>query len=222
MVCSTVTPTLRSSWGISRTVTQATHTAPSHQPGPPPGRRAAGYFVAVLLAGALIAGLIAVVSSGGGGSSTEVAGSFGTNYPGLEERRLAAGVPTMGDSSAGGAHIHPKLAIFVRGERIELPANVGIDPARSPMEMAGLHTHDASGLIHVENAADPTLGQFFEIWGVPLSPSQLGPHQAKGSESVRAWVNGSPASALGGLMMEDGQQIVVALGPKNASAPPSG
>jgi hypothetical protein len=200
-------------------VTQATQTAPSHQPAPPPGRRAAGYFVAVLLAGALIAGLVAVVSSGGGGSGTEVAGSFGTNYPGLEERRLAAGVPTMGDSSAGGAHIHPKLAVFVRGERIELPANIGIDPARSPTEMAGLHTHDASGVIHVENAADPTLGQFFEIWGVPLSPGQLGPHQAKDSERVRAWVDGRPSAELEDLVMQDGQEIAVVLGPREASAP---
>jgi hypothetical protein len=201
-------------------VTQATETAPSHQSPSPPGRRAAGYFAAVLLAAALIAGLVAVLSSGGGGSGTEVAGSFGTNYPGLEERRLAAGVPTMGDSSAGGAHIHPKLAVFVRGERIELPANVGIDPARSPMEMAGLHTHDASGLIHVENAADPTLGQFFEIWGVSLSPTQLGPHQAKNSESVRVWVDGRPSTQLEDLVMEDGQQIAVVLGLREASAPP--
>jgi hypothetical protein len=160
----------------------------------------------------LIAGLIVVVSSGGGRSDIEVAGSFGTNYPGLEQRRLAAGVPTMGDSSAGGAHIHPKLAVYVRGERIEVPANIGIDPARSPTEMAGLHTHDGSGVIHVENAADPTLGQFFEIWGVPLSPTQLGPHQAKDSETVRAWVDGKPAAELEDLVMEDGQEIVVAFG----------
>jgi hypothetical protein len=193
-------------------VTQATQTAPSHQSTPPPGRRAAGYFVAVLLAGAVIAGLIAVLNSGSGGSGTEVAGSFGTNYAGLEERRLTAGVPTMGDSSAGGAHIHPKLAVFVRGERIELPANVGIDPARSPMEMAGLHTHDASGVIHVENAADPTLGQFFEIWGVPFSETELGPYEAKGSERVRMWVDGEPSTEFGELVMEDGEEIVVAFG----------
>jgi hypothetical protein len=168
--------------------------------------------VAVLLAGALIAGLIAVLSSGGGGSGTEIAGAFGTNYSGLEERRLAADVPTMSDASAGGPHIHPKLAVYLRGEEIEVPANIGIDPTRPPSEMAGLHTHDAAGTIHVENAASPTLGQFFEIWGVVLSPTQLGPHRAKDSESVRAWVDGRPSTQLEDLVMEDGQEIVVAFG----------
>jgi hypothetical protein len=203
------------------TVSQPTQAqAPTPDPAPH-GRRAAGYFVAVLLSGAAIAGLIAVISSGGGRSEVASAAPFGTHYDGLEERRLQAGVPTMSDQSAGGPHIHPKLAVYVRGERIEIPVNIGIDPSRSPQDMAGLHTHDSSGVIHVENAADPTLGQFFQIWGVQLSPTQLGPHEAKDSEGVRAWVDGEPVSQLTDLVMEDGQEIVVALGPKGASAPPA-
>jgi hypothetical protein len=78
--------------------------------------------------------------------------------------------------------------------------------------MAGLHTHDASGTIHVENASDPTLGQFFAIWGVPLSEQQLGPNRATGSEGTRMWVDGEPSTALGNLVMEDGEEIVIAFG----------
>jgi hypothetical protein len=40
-----------------------------------------------------------------------------------------------------------------------------------------LHTHDGSGIIHVELpqvvSTAPTLGDFFTIWGEPLGPSQV-------------------------------------------------
>lgn len=203
-------------------MTQSTKRPSAREPASPPGRRAAGYFVAAILIGAVVAGGIAVLAASDDGSNGEAtAGAFGTHYDGLEQRRLQAGVSTMSDASAGGAHIHPRLSVYVRREQVQIPTNIGIDPSRPPTAMAGLHTHDSSGVIHVENAADPTLGQFFEIWGVPLSPTQLGPYKAKPSESVRAWVDDSPAGELGSLVMEDGQQIVVALGPREAAAPPS-
>ena len=184
-------------------------------------RRVAGYFVAVILAAALVAALIAVISSGGGDSSSAAAeGAFGTHFSGLEERRVAAGVPTMSDPSAGGAHIHPRLAVYVRGEQVPLPPNIGIDPYQPPQSMAGLHTHEGGDVIHVENAADPTLGQFFEIWGVPFSATELGPYKAGDSEQVRMWVDGTPSTEFGDLVMEDGQEIVVSFGPSNGPPPP--
>jgi hypothetical protein len=181
----------------------------------------AGYFVAVILGAAVVAALVAVLGSGGEGSPrTEVEGPFGTHFSGLEERRLAAGVPTMSDMDAGGEHIHPRLAVHVRGEQVPLPPNIGIDPARPPQSMAGLHTHEGGEIIHVENAADPTLGQFFEIWGVPFSATELGPYEADGTEQVRMWVEGTPSTEFGDLVMEDGQEIVVSFGPGDAPPPP--
>jgi hypothetical protein len=138
-------------------------------------------------------------------------GEFGTHYEGLEERRLAAGVPTMSDPGTG-EHIHPQLEVYAHGEQIPIPVNVGIDPSRPPEMMAGLHTHDTSGVIHVENADQPTLGQFFQIWGVPFSADGLGPYEAGGDERVRVWVDGQESSEYGDLVIEDGQQIVVAFG----------
>jgi hypothetical protein len=188
--------------------------------GPEPRRRMAGYFAAAILGAAMVAAVVLVLSSGDGeetGASSE--GVFGTHYSGLEDRRLTAGVPTMSDTSAGGAHIHPRLSVYVRGEEIPLPVNIGIDPSRPPQAMAGLHTHDQSGVIHVENAAQPTLGQFFEIWGVPLSSTELGPYEAKGSEQVRMWVDGEPSTEFGELVMEDGQEIVLAFGDEQQIPP---
>jgi hypothetical protein len=204
-------------------VTQRTQQTAPHPRANPPGRnRAAGYFVAALLAAAVVAGLVAVLSSGGGGGSSGATdGAFGTHYAGLEERRVQAGVPTMSDSSTGGAHIHPQLAVYVRGNQISLPANIGIDPSKSLTEMAGLHTHDSSGVIHVENAANPTLAQFFQVWGVPFSSTQLGPNHAKNGDVVRMWVDGKASQTFGALPLEDGQRIVVSFGPANAAPPPS-
>ena len=85
--------------------------------------------------------------------------------------------------------------------------------------MAGLHTHDASGTIHVEGVSGPRLGQFFAIWGVPLSARQLGPYRAAGDNAVRMWVDGKPSTAFGQLKLADRQRIVVSFGPKNAPPP---
>ena len=47
--------------------------------------------------------------------------------------------------SRSGLHWHPELAIFVKGEKQEIPANLGIGAVHNPM-----HTHDSSGIIHLE------------------------------------------------------------------------
>ena len=182
-------------------------------------QREIGLVVAGFLLIACIAAVILGATTGGGSESASVTGAFGTHYDGLEQRRIAAGVPTMTDVSAGGDHIHPQLDVYIRGEQIPIPVNIGIDPSRPPESMAGLHTHDSSGVIHVENAARPTLGQFFEIWGVPFSVDRLGPYEVKGDESVRIFVDGEPSQDYRGLVLEDGEEVVVAYGTE-AELPP--
>ena len=52
-----------------------------------------------------------------------------------------------------------------------------------------LHTHDQTGVIHIESPVQKfyTLGDFFAVWGQPLSSGQVGP--AKGTLAV--YVDGS-------------------------------
>jgi hypothetical protein len=64
----------------------------------------------------------------------------------------------------------------------------------------------------VENAVDPTLGQLFEIWGVPFSADQLGPYENEGDERVRVWVDGEPSQEFEDAVLEDGQEVVVGYG----------
>lgn len=183
-------------------------------------QRLIGAAVAGILLAATVAAVVLVTISGDDSGSADAEGTFGTHYEGLEERRLEAGVPTMSDSPApGAAHIHPSLSVYASGEQIPIPVNIGIDPARPLEQMAGLHTHDQSGLIHVENAAEPTLGQFFAIWGVRFSADGLGPYEADGDQRVRMWVDGKPSEEFGDLVLEDGQEVVVAYG-SDAQLPP--
>jgi hypothetical protein len=85
-------------------------------------------------------------------------------------------------------HIHAHLTIFINGAQRQVPAGVGI-PGSQPEQTAQgqvagggsclywLHTHAPDGIIHVESPIHRTytLGDFFDLWGQPLGPSQVGP-----------------------------------------------
>lgn len=69
--------------------------------------------------------------------------------------------------SRNGFHWHPELAIYVKGEKQEFPANIGIGAVHQP-----IHTHDdaTQGIVHLEfqglvRKNDIMLGQFFKGWG---------------------------------------------------------
>lgn len=68
--------------------------------------------------------------------------------------------------------------------------------------------------------ADATLGQFFEVWGVPFSKTQLGPYHARGGKVMRMWVDGKPSKEFRELQLRDNQDVVVALGEKRTAPPP--
>lgn len=113
--------------------------------------------------------------------------------------------------SASGMHTHPELAVFVKGERMEVPENIGIGPMHAgmpgydaSMQMAAMHTHDASGVIHLEFMRGPVhqddvrLGQFFSMWGKDM--------RSFGS-NMRMTVNGAENTEHENYMMRDGDKI---------------
>jgi hypothetical protein len=96
-------------------------------------------------------------------------------------------------------HIHTHLTIFVNGQPRQVPPAIGIPGAVAQQTSAGpfigsgtcfywLHTHAADGIIHIESPVERTytLGEFFDEWGQPLGPGQVGPAKGK----VTAIVNG--------------------------------
>jgi hypothetical protein len=85
-------------------------------------------------------------------------------------------------------HIHAHLTVFVNGAARQIPAAIGIPGAQAENTPTGpyiasgscfywLHTHAADGIIHIESPVHRTytLGDFFDIWGQPLGPDQVGP-----------------------------------------------
>jgi hypothetical protein len=85
-------------------------------------------------------------------------------------------------------HVHAHVAIFINGQEAPVPAQIGITDSC----LYWLHTHDTSGIIHIEAPADKTftLGQFFAVWGQKLSQTSLLDNQVDADHQVRAYVNG--------------------------------
>ena len=116
-------------------------------------------------------------------------------------------------------HVHAHLAIFVDGQAVTVPANIGI---REDC-IVWLHTHDTSGILHVE-APEPrtyTLGAFFQIWGQPLDATHLLDRQADDQHQIRAYVNGEPYTGPPqDIPLDPRAVIVLEYGPPFVDLPP--
>ncbi len=104
-------------------------------------------------------------------------------------------------------HLHPYLQIKVEGDSVTIPTNVGIlGNCFEP-----LHTHDDSGIIHIEadHSQDYTLGDFFKVWGVSANPNvfikgkrypvtyardELLGHKVDQDHVIRLLVDGKPSN----------------------------
>lgn len=85
-------------------------------------------------------------------------------------------------------HVHAHLMIVAEGRPVVVPASIGIPGSC----IYWLHTHDATGVIHIEAPAkrDFTLGTFFDIWRQPLSGTQALGFTADATRSFQYFVNG--------------------------------
>jgi hypothetical protein len=102
----------------------------------------------------------------------------------------AAGLPMLG-SEGQVEHIHAHLDVVVDGQPVQVPAGIGIDSINRAI--SPLHTHDTSGVIHIESPVQRqfSLGEFFSEWGVSLSADNIGALRATDGKTVRAYVNGT-------------------------------
>jgi hypothetical protein len=109
-----------------------------------------------------------------------------------------AGLPMLGQEMLQ-VHYHAHIDLMVRGARVPIPVGVGIDTAQQ--KISPLHTHDTTGIVHIESGADIPfrLSQFFTEWGQPLDASRVGPVAVAEGEQLRVYrdgkqVPGDPAS----------------------------
>ena len=117
-------------------------------------------------------------------------------------------------------HIHSNLNVTVNEKSLMVPNGIGINstlwndhsldkfgterkttifgmvtPAMSP-----LHTHDSSGTIHVESTEyrNYTLGQFLNIWGMPLEGSK-----------VSLFIDGNSTENYSNYILKDREKMIL-------------
>lgn len=130
-------------------------------------------------------------------------------YASLESRIGELGLP---DSGQGQYHVHTLLTVYANGEPVEVPGNIGLAPGSE--SMSPIHTHNTSGVVHVEASKQYpfVLGDIFSVWGVPFSATKLGGFRGSGADGVSVYVNGKPVDDRENLKVKDLDNVVVAFG----------
>ena len=132
--------------------------------------------------------------------------------PGLQRRLEAAGLQVL-TAEGQVQHTHQHLDLFVDGARVTVAAGIGIDTTAGII--APIHTHDATGIIHVESPVvrDFTLGQVFDVWGVKFDAHCLGDTCDGNGRVLSVFVNGQPVTGdPRALVLQSHLEIVVAIG----------
>jgi hypothetical protein len=104
----------------------------------------------------------------------------------------AAGLPCSEEMLQ--VHYHAHLDINVDGKAVVVPQYLGFVAAGNQVAgLAPLHTHDNTGIIHIENSVPATfiLEQLFIEWGVKFTPTCLGPYCTGHGKELALFVNGS-------------------------------
>ena len=143
-------------------------------------------------------------------------------------------------------HVHAHLDVFVNGQKVTVPAGLGIDienpgvhtfdniagakgyggivpPCKTPC-ISPLHTHDVSGIIHTESSTvkNNTLGQLFTEWDVKLDANCVDKY-CKPDIDITFYVNGKPFSGdPRTIPLSNLKEIAIVIGTPPAEIPAVG
>ena len=89
-------------------------------------------------------------------------------------------------------HIHVHLSIWIKGQQITVPQGTGI--ASDGSCFYWLHTHDTTGVVHIEapQIATLNLGNFLDIWGKEFPQSYH--DELASSTGWKIYVDGKPVT----------------------------
>lgn len=163
----------------------------------------------------LLAATDTITATSGGVSGTAVVTVQPPAPIQMHEGGLVGTVTFPNGSTAGGAqgdpvdtipcatgtdaeHYHVHVSLIVNGRQLALPLGVGIQNAvvvGDSLAIAGtcfywLHSHDRTGIIHVEPTVAGhtfTLGEYFDVWGEPLTSGNVAGNQG----DVTVYVDGA-------------------------------
>jgi hypothetical protein len=215
---------------------QAPQRRESRRSGGPPGPQrspwlyAVGGAVVVAAIAAAVIGIVVARGGDGGGQTKTTATNYNTlpgirktkapwppEYRYLADRLAPLDLTTLGGHSGLVLHFHAHIDIFVDGKKVKVPASVGINPGAG--YLTELHTHDASGVIHIEaqKSRDFTVGQFFAEWAVYLDSNSIGGYPGMTWYLDGKQQTGNPA----GLVFKPHQEIAFVVGTPPAQIPSS-
>jgi len=169
--------------------------------------------------------LVAAVLMVGCGSSSAL--HLDTSVRSLKQGQVVDSVPCL-TADIPEHHLHVHLAIYLDGAQVKVPAGIGVGRPwgfdstgflATGSCFAWLHTHDATGVIHIATPVAQTfeLGQLFQIWGQPLTST--GAFNYRGSLNVL--VDGrATAGDPNALALTQYENIVLELG-KPPAVPPA-
>jgi hypothetical protein len=112
-------------------------------------------------------------------------------------------------------HYHAHLDLLYQGRPVTVPPQVGIIQGCRYW----LHTYSADGVLHVEAPAAEskqqyTLGDFFWVWGQPLSRQQMATFNVGRGQQLQTWVNGRRFDGdPQGVVLHARDRVVLEVGP---------
>jgi hypothetical protein len=115
-------------------------------------------------------------------------------------------------------HIHAHLDIFVDGKPFTVPSQIGIDPQGRCLYW--LHTHDDSGVIHIESPIERefSIGNFIDIWDQTFNNTNLFDNNSVNdtNSSLKMFVNGvevPPGTDFRNISISAHDEIALVIGP---------
>jgi hypothetical protein len=130
----------------------------------------------------------------------------------LRDRLQTLGLPAQA-SMAETIHFHAHLDLYVNGQAVEVPQNIGINEAEG--FLTSVHTHDRTGIIHIESPTEGTftLGEFFDVWGVRFTASCVGGSCNSGDKALKVFMNGVQVTQdPRAVQLSAHEEVVVAYG----------
>lgn len=122
-------------------------------------------------------------------------------------------------------HFHALLLIYVNGQQVNLPLNIGDGDYGSCTQPLHVHTNEpTTNVIHIESPTmkDYTLGDFFNVWAatpdvggpkpVVFSQNQIFNYTAGNGYELRMYVNGQQSSTYNSLVLRSHLIIVIVYG----------
>ncbi len=153
-------------------------------------------------------------------------GPWALDFQGSGDRIHGAGLEIL-KAEGTVEHYHAHLDVFVNGSPETVPANIGFvaDASGQAIGISALHTHDTSGVLHVEAPTAGlkyTLGQALTEWGVLGQDGSIGGKADSGAAAWHVYVNGVKQSGkVTALQLAAHQEIALVYGLDPAQIPAS-